>query len=242
MTDTILVHGHDLVEEVIGQWSFAELTFVALTGGKRPTPGQARMIDALLTTFVDHGVTPSSIATRLTFLGAPEAMQAAIAAGLCGAGDRYLGTMQSAGEMLRDAVGGATDSPDVSALARQVIDQYRSSRRAIPGVGHPEHKTGDPRTPRLAELARETNCDGVHMDLMLAIGDQLSSDGRLLPVNAAGLSGAIVLDMGLPPEAGRGLAIVSRAAGLAGVVLAEIRQPSAQHIWDQLRVSAGRQE
>ena len=169
-------------------------------------------------------------------------MQAAVAAGLCGAGDRYLGTMQSAGEMLRDAVGGATDSPDVSTLARQVIDQYRSSRRAIPGVGHPEHKTGDPRTPRLAQLARETKCAGVHMDLMLAIGDQLSSDGRLLPVNAAGLSGAIVLDMGLPPEAGRGLAIVSRAAGLAGVVLAEIRQPSAQYIWDQLRVSAGKQE
>ena len=241
MTDTILIHGHDLVEEVIGNWSFAELTFVALTGGKRPTQAQTRMIDTLLTTFVDHGVTPSSIATRLTFLGAPEAMQAAIAAGLCGAGDRYLGTMQLAGEMLRAALAEEPTTTDLATLARRVIDQYRMRRKLIPGVGHPEHKTGDPRTPRLVALARETQCAGIHMELMLAIGDELSSSGRTLPVNAAGLSGAIVLDMGLPPEAGRGLAIVSRAAGLAGVVLAEIREPSAQGIWDRLRLGTDKQ-
>ena len=32
---------------------------------------EARMIDVLLTTFVDHGVTPSSLTTRLTLLVHP---------------------------------------------------------------------------------------------------------------------------------------------------------------------------
>ncbi len=197
------------------------------------------MIDVLLTTFVDHGVTPSSLATRLTLLGAPEAMQAAIAAGLCGAGSRYLGTMQSAGEMLVDALrehGGAADAAAVQQVAHKVVAAYRANRRQIPGLGHPEHKSGDPRTPKLLQIASETRVAGVHCDLLLAIADAFAvATGRALPLNAAGLAGAIVVDMGLPPVAARGLAVVSRAAGLAGVVLSELREPRAQAIWDELR-------
>lgn len=237
--DTILVYGHDLVHEVMGQWSFAELTYAAITGGTRPTGQQARMIDVLLTTFVDHGVTPSSLATRLTLLGAPEAMQGAIAAGLSGAGSRYLGTMQIAGELLQLTVRNGTRVPgevDVHALARAVVDEHRRTRRQLPGLGHPEHKSGDPRTPKLLAIARETGNAGVHCDLLFAVADAYAAAaGRSLPVNAAGLSGAIIADMGLPPTAARGLAIVSRAAGLVGVVLSEMREPTAQHIWDGLR-------
>lgn len=231
--DVIKVYGYDLVQEVIGKWSFAELAFTALTGGTRPTPDEARMTEALLTTFVDHGVTPSSLATRLTLLGSPEAMQAAIAAGISGAGSRYLGTMQSAGEMLVEAL--AVDS-SIADAARAVVDRSRAERIQIPGLGHPEHKNGDPRTPRLSEIARETGCFGPHCELLIAIADVFAqSAGRRLPVNAAGLAGAIVVDLGLPPIAGRGLAIVSRAAGLVGVVLSELRDPIAQRIWDDLR-------
>jgi citrate synthase len=237
--DTIVVYGQDLVEQVMGRWSFAELTYAALTGGTRPTQNQARMIDVLLTTFVDHGVTPSSLATRLTLLGAPEAMQAAIAAGLCGAGSRYLGTMQLAGEMLVEAMhahGTATDPIALRGVADQVVASFRATKRQIPGLGHPEHKSGDPRTPKLLQIARETQTAGVHCDLLLAIADAFATaTGRSLPLNAAGLAGAIVVDMGLPPVAARGLAVVSRAAGLAGIVLSELREPTAQRIWDGLR-------
>jgi len=237
--DKIVVYGHDLVEQVMGQWSFAELAYAALADGARPTPDQARMIDVLLTTFVDHGVTPSSLVTRLTLLGAPEAMQAAIAAGLCGAGSRYLGTMQLAGEMLVEAVrelGDARDPVDIQRVARQVVDSYRASKRQLPGLGHPEHKQGDPRTPKLAQIARETGVEGVHCALLFAIADAFAAaTGRMLPLNAAGLAGAIVVDMGLPPVAARGLAVVSRAAGLVGVVLSEMREPTAQGIRDGLR-------
>lgn len=234
--DTITVYGHDLVEEIMGQWSFAELTFAALAEGRRPTPEQARMIDVLLTTFMDHGVTPSSLATRLTLLGAPEAMQGAIAAGLNGAGSRYLGTMQIAGEMLQAAWQKRDDGEDSNAVARRIVAEHRAERRQLAGLGHPEHKNGDPRTPKLMSIARETGIAGPHCDLLFAVADAWeAATGRMLPINAAGLSGAIVVDMGLSPMAGRGLAVVSRAAGLVGIVLSEIRTPTAQGIWDQLR-------
>lgn len=233
--DRITVYGHDLVNDIMGQWSFAELVHAALTGGQRPSAAQARMIDVLLTTFVDHGVTPSSLATRLTLLGAPEAMQAAIAAGLCGAGSRYLGTMQVAGDMLVEALDGCGENA-LTDIAASVVQRYRDERRQLPGFGHPEHKTGDPRTPKLMAIARETGVAGRHCDLLFAIGDALTeATGRTLPVNAAGLSGAIVADMGLPSVAGRGLAVISRAAGLVGIVISEMREPTAQAIWDGLR-------
>jgi citrate synthase len=234
--DAIHVYGHDLVAEVMGQWSFAHLVYTALTGGARPTPQQERMIDVLLTTFVDHGVTPSSLATRLTLLGAPESVQAAIASGLCGAGSRYLGTMQAAGEMLAAAL---AETDDIESAARSIVTAAKRDRSQIPGLGHPEHKDGDPRTPRLVELAKENGCFGNCSRLLLQVADTFEQvSGRRLPVNAAGLAGAIVVDMGLPPVAARGLAIVSRAAGLVGVVLNEIREPTAQKIWDSLRDDA----
>jgi citrate synthase len=234
--DTITVYGHNLVEEIMGQWSFSELTFAALAEGRRPTPEQARMIDVLLTTFMDHGVTPSSLVTRLTLLGAPEAMQGAIAAGLNGAGSRYLGTMQVAGEMLQAAWQNRSEGEDRNAVARRIVAEHRAERRQLAGLGHPEHKNGDPRTPKLMSIARETGIAGPHCDLLFAVADAWeAATGRMLPINAAGLSGAMVVDMGLSPIAGRGLAVVSRAAGLVGIVLSEIRTPTAQAIWDQLR-------
>ena len=237
--DKITVYGHDLVSDVMGRWTFAELVYAAMGDGTRPTAQQARMIDVLLTTFVDHGVTPSSLATRLTLLGSPESIQSAIAAGLCGAGSRYLGTMQLAGEMLASAVarhGAPKDREGIRALAVRIVEEHLSANRQVPGLGHPEHKDGDPRTPRLLEIARETGVASIHSELMIALGDAFeAARGRRLPVNAAGLSGAIVVDMGFDPLVGRGLAIVSRAAGLVGVVLSEIRHPTAQGIWDGLR-------
>lgn len=237
--DKIVVYGHDLVEDIIGKWSFAEIMFAAVNHGVRPTAQQARMIDVLLTTFVDHGVTPSSLVTRLTLLGAPESMQSAIAAGLCGAGSRYLGTMQAAGDMLVAAVLSApmeSEKVEISELARNLVDQYTLEKRFLPGLGHPEHKGGDPRTPKLAAIAKETGTFGRHCELMFQLAAEFTArTNRRLPVNAAGLSGAIIADMGLPSEAGRGIALVARSAGLVGVVLSEIRQPTAQGIWDGLR-------
>ncbi|MGD9988899.1 citryl-CoA lyase [Pseudonocardia sp.] len=232
--DVITVAGHDLVGELIGRRSFTEMIHLLTTGGT-PDPGHVAMIDALLVTFADHGVTPSSMVARLTLLGAPEAFQAAVAAGLCGAGSVFLGTLENAVTMLTDAVStSASTTPD--ARADEVVAAARAARAQVVGLGHPEHKHGDPRVPRLLELADEHGVRGAHTDLLLALPAALQrAGGPLLPVNAAGLGGALVADMGHGASFARGIAVIARAAGLVGQLLDEQRNPVARAMWDRER-------
>ena len=233
--DIIRVAGHDLVDDLIGKRSFTEVVYLLMTGGATPADGEAAMIDAILVTFADHGVTPSSIAARLTLLGAPESFQAAVAAGICGAGTHYLGTMAETATLLQ-AEAAAAPVCDAAGVAKAIVATARSARRTIPGLGHPEHKNGDPRTPALLAIAQDHGLRGRHTDILLEIPAALrEAAGVQLPVNAACITGAILSDMGRSPAFGRGLAIIARAAGLVGQLLDEQQHPEAQQMWDALR-------
>ncbi|WP_321912199.1 citryl-CoA lyase [Paraburkholderia sp. J11-2] len=233
-TDTIMVRGLNLSTEIIGKFDFIDMIFFT-TLGRKPEPREKVMVNALLVTTADHGITPSSLAGRLTYIGAPEALQGAVAAGLLGAGSVFLGTMQNAAEMLLE---GAKDLPaeasdeQVREAARAVIRQHKEQRRAIYGVGHPIHIDGDPRVPTLRELARENGYYDVHWRLMDAIGDVLTQElKKPLPLNAVGAIAAIVAAMGLDPLIARGLSLVGRSAGLLAHIMEEKSAPMAREAW-----------
>lgn len=230
----IFVRGQNLSTEIIPSADFVDMAALCILGS-RPNQQYKRMLNVLLVTACDHGFTPSSMSARLTYLGAPESMQGAVAAGLLGAGDRYLGVMQNVVEMLRDwAEGLAPDSPQEAFDTRvqDLIQEYRSSRRMLHGLGHPIHVDGDPRVPALRELSRECGYYGVGWRLLDALEVAYAAQkGKRLPVNGAGAMGAIAADLGLDPMVARGLALVGRAAGLVAHVYEESRNPSAPDIW-----------
>src|SRR5581483_12440283 len=88
--DSITVGGRDLASELMGELTLTELAYLLVTR-RQPNAGQRRLLDAVLVSLADHGLTPSALAARLTYTGAPEAIQGAIAAGLLGAGSVLLG-------------------------------------------------------------------------------------------------------------------------------------------------------
>ncbi|MET1050354.1 MAG: citrate/2-methylcitrate synthase, partial [Acidimicrobiales bacterium] len=88
--DSITVGGLDLPSQVMGRLSLTELAYLLVTH-REPTAAERRMLDTVLVALADHGLTPSALATRLTHTGAPEAVQASVAAGLLGAGSVFLG-------------------------------------------------------------------------------------------------------------------------------------------------------
>ena len=103
----------------------------------------------------------------------------------------------------------------------------------IPGLGHPVHKDGDPRTPVLSRIAAEAGVLGNSLRLLEAI-DRIHPKflGRRLPVNGAGVCGAALADIGIPPHLTRGVSLVARSAGLLGHIAEELRSPIGQQVYD----------
>jgi citrate synthase len=233
--DDIFVRGRNIATEILGQLDFIDMIFLSATGQTPGAPAK-RMANALMVAVTDHGLTPSAIAARLTILGAPESIQGAVAAGLLGAGNHFLGTMQLSARMLQDAVAGLAADADGAAFdacAAALVDEYRTARRIVPGIGHPIHVQGDPRVPALRRVAGECGFDGRHWRLATAIeGAAQAAYGKLLPLNAAGAVGACVSDMGLDPLWARAFALIGRSAGLIAHLIDEKRAPLGQKLWD----------
>jgi citrate synthase len=240
-SDASSIHllGHDLAGELMGQVGFGELALWLATQ-QRPTPQQVRVFEAVLVSLADHGFTPTAIAARLTLYSAPDALQGAIAAGLLGGGSRFLGVTEDTGRFLAGVLAGvAGDLPTTDeqwdALARRAVAEERSAGRFVPGLGHPVHKTADPRTAVIIELAEREGLRGPHLRLFEAIGRVHAEVlGRTLPLNGAGVAGAALADLGLPPELLRGVALLARAAGLLGHLSEELRRPLAPAIYSAI--------
>jgi citrate synthase len=222
--DRIVVRGKDLVTELLGQASLGEVAFLELKG-RLPTAGESAVFDAVVVALVEHGMTPSAIATRMTYLGAPESLQGAVAAGLLGLGDRYGGSVEGVARMLQEAVESGGD-------ARSILDGFRKKKEPLPGLGHPIHKPIDPRTPKLFEIAAANHLSGRYVSLMEEVAREASSAyKRDLPVNATGAIGAILSELELPWRVTRGVAVMARAIGLVGHLQEELAEPLADEIW-----------
>ena len=234
-TDSITLLGHDLGSELLGQVSFGELAYW-LMAKRRPTPAQRNMFEAVLVALADHGFTPTAIAARVTLLSAPESIQGALAAGLLGGGDRFLGVTENSARFLHDALPSLERLPEDAAgwdaVALEVVSRTRAERRFVPGLGHPVHKVEDPRTPVLFEMARRNELFGPHLELFSAIGRVHPQVlGRTLPLNGAGTCGAVLADVGLPLGVARGVALLARCAGLLGHLAEELDDPIANDIY-----------
>ncbi|MCY4729952.1 citryl-CoA lyase [Natronomonas gomsonensis] len=223
----ITVRGRDLTREMMGETSFGEFFYLHLTG-EMPTESELRIFDTLLITVVEHGVTPSVIAARLTYDSAPEAVQGAVASGLLGAGSTFLGSMENAAEMVQEGVKRTANGEDATAVALEMVEK----RERLPGFGHPLHEPTDPRTDALFELLEKEGFDGDYLAFMRAV--QAATEevyGTELLINATGAIGVGISELGLDPIVGRGIALVARSAGLVGHLNEEIEQPMARDIW-----------
>ena len=236
--DRITVGGRDLPSEVMGRLTLTELAYMLVTR-REATPGQRRIVDAVLVSLADHGLTPSALAARLTYTGAPEAMQGAVAAGLLGAGSVFLGPTGDTAFFLADTLatrgGDAVDDESLRRIARAAVEERRRAGRRVPGLGHPVHRAQDPRVPRLYELAAEEELLGPHLRLLAVIAEAHEEmSGRHLPINGAGAGGAALVDAGIPPGSVRGFALIARTAGLVAQLAEEAEHPIGRHLADDI--------
>lgn len=228
-TEAIYVRGANLVDDLIGKLTFTEMMYFQLLGA-RPTPAQTKILDAVLVTLMEHGLTPSVIATRMIYDSCPEAVQAAVAAGLLAVGSTFVGTMEGCAKNLEEMLA----APEGEAgRARAIARRFREAKQPIPGFGHPHHKPDDPRSPKLLAIADEAGVPGRHIRALRLLATEVDAAwGRHLTINATGAIAALLGEIGVPQEVMRGIAVVSRAAGLVGHIREEQLEPAARHMWD----------
>jgi citrate synthase len=230
--EDVFVRGKSLCAELIGKLSFTEMTYFQVTG-RMPTPAQARVLDACLVALMEHGLTPSVLATRLTYGSSPEAMQAAVAAGILGVGSVFVGTVEGCAALLARIVASGGGEKERDAVARAIASEHRASKRALPGFGHPVHKPDDPRTPVILGVAEESGVAGAHVAALRALAAAVDAEWKKhLTINATGAIAAALLDAGIPAEILRGFAILARCAGLVGHVREEQENPAMRAIWE----------
>ncbi len=222
--DSITVRGQDLCEDLMGKVDFSSYFWLLVTG-QAPDENQSFFLNATLVALAEHGMVPSVVAARMTLAAAPEAVQGAVAAGILGCGSVALGSAEIAGRFYAECVEDqrATGDP-VADVAVRNIRRWREHTKAVPGFGHWQHV--DPRALKLLELADERGASGEHVAMMRALQAALPETiGRELAVNVNGPIPAILLDIGWPLAALKGIGLLSRTGSLIGHLTEEADRP-----------------
>ncbi|HEY7929516.1 MAG TPA: citryl-CoA lyase [Steroidobacteraceae bacterium] len=223
---TIVVRGEDLCQELIGQISFTDYFYLLLTG-QRPSAAASRVLEATLVAIAEHGLVPSVQAARMTLAAAPDALQAAVAAGILGCGSVILGASESAGRLFSEIAARREGGIAAQAAVQEVVGSWRAAGKAIPGYGHPLHKRRDPRVDALFSVAREAGANLSFVHIAEAVEAALPDIvGKELKLNVCAAIPAVLLGVGFPLSALRGVPILARTAGLIAHLAEELQRPS----------------
>jgi citrate synthase len=219
----ILVRGYPL-DEMMGRLHFGEAIYLLLTG-ELPTPSIGRLMDAMLVSFIDHGVTPPSTLAARNAATTGASLRGSVAAGVLGFGRYHGGDVQACREVLDEGLALVRKGASPTKAAAEIAERLVTSKDASPpGFGHRYHTT-DPRATRLLQIAHELEVDQAYCQfirvLELALAKRTEMAGRPLPVNVDGAIAAVAGDIGLPPEFADALLVISRVPGLAAHALEE---------------------
>src|SRR5690242_17027796 len=213
--NAILIRGYP-VDEMMGRLGFAETVYLLLMG-ELPSPAIGKMLNAVLVSSIDHGVTPpSTLAARnVATSGAP--LKDCVAAGILAFGPHHGGDIESCMRFLDQGLTLVRSGASLQQAAEQIVEECIAAGQTPPGFGHRFH-TRDPRAARLFQLSLELELEGEHVRMIRAVERVLGSHqehfGRAMPVNVDGAIAAISADLGFAYELGNAIFLISRLPGL----------------------------
>ena len=228
--DHIRVRGHDVLD-LMKRATFTDLIFL-LHHERLPTPGERRLLDAILVGVADHGSgAPSCATARLAASGNRQSLSAAIAAGILSIGDEHGGAGSGCMELIEAGIRDATrDAASFDAVAARLVDEAKAARTRLPGFGHRVHSAVDPRVAVLFTLAEENGLAGDGIRFARALEAAVRERIKPIPLNIDGALAAVLVDLGFPSMMGKLLFIVGRVAGLSAEVLEEYTREKPMRI------------
>jgi citryl-CoA lyase len=210
----VFIRGYGL-GGLIGQLSFSAAAYL-LVRGQLPTPGEARMMDAILCSVLDYGLKkPGTVAARYCVSANPS-MTAGLATAILAVGE-YTLSPDDAGRFITESFNEASTAGKAdTAGASVVIEKVRADGRRVPGFGHPNFRVVDPRAQRLKEIAKTEGVWGSLCDWYEALHQafKIASGKSDIVINEVGMMAAILAQMGFKPAEMTGIAILSTVPGV----------------------------
>lgn len=215
----ILVRGYP-VEEVIERLNHTEVAYLVLRS-ELPDARQTAVFDLVLRCGVDQQFISAAVgAARFTASAFPDSPIPALASGMLASGS-VTGSPQEPAQMLIEAVGWQLSEAEAVARVMQVWGERRGR---VPGLGHPLHKSAEPRAVTLRRLAIELDGWREHGRLLDAVEARLeTAKGRKIPINLAGAIAAVLADLGFDPLVIGGLGALGYGMALLAHITEEIR-------------------
>jgi citryl-CoA lyase len=220
---SVFIRGYDL-GQIIGKLSFASATYL-LIRGKLPTPGESRMMDAVLCSVLDYSLKkPGTAAARFCVSGNPS-MVAGLATAVLSAGE-YTLAPDSGGAFIAATYAKFKNSDEpMSSAADRVVSELRANKQQrVPGLGHPNFRFTDPRAQKLKRIAQENGVWGDVCDWYEAIHAAFIKQANKpdLVINEVGMLAAILSQMAFTPAEMTGLALISTMPGVVAHVSEEL--------------------
>lgn len=216
----LLLRGYR-IDELMGNITFAQAVFLAIKG-ELPSEKEARMIDAMLVSSIDHGVTPPSCLSARTIASAGSPLNAALAGGILAISKHHGGAIEDSMKVIQEAVRRKREmNKTEEEMAHIILIEYKEKNKRLPGFGHRIH-TKDPRTIKLFQIASDLGIAGEYVGMAKVLEDAMEqSSGKRLPTNVDGAIGALLCEMQFPSELANAFFILARIPGLVAHVYEE---------------------
>lgn len=227
------IRGYNL-SDLIGRLPFSAATYL-LIRGEIPTPGQARMIDAMLCSILDYSLyKPGTAAARYAVSGNPQ-MTAGMAVAVLSVGE-YTLAPEDTGRFIADSYAKYWNSSPVrqgiDEAAKDFVTDFAARGGRIPGLGHPEFKYEDPRAQALKRIAQAEGVWGDMCEWYEAVHRAFIEfkNKPEIPINEVGIMAAILSQMGFSPAEMTGIALISSMPGVVAHVSEEIQTQKRMRI------------
>src|SRR5580704_16157084 len=133
----ILIRGYPL-DEMMGRLSFADAVYLLLMG-ELPTPAIGRMLNAVLVSSIDHGVTPPSTLAARNVATSAAPLKDCVAAGILAFGPRHGGDIESCMRFLDSGLALVRKGRSLGEAAQTIVAECIDQGLQPAGFGHRFH-------------------------------------------------------------------------------------------------------
>jgi len=216
--ENIFFNGHN-VSELMLNATFSQTMYLAATG-KMPDVKISKMIDCILNSLATETVQmPSTVCARIAAENGAK-LNTAIAGGVCAMDYHHGLHIEESMAILKHSIKDMHDiSLNVDDQAEITVQHYHNKSFYLHGYGNKFHSV-DSRVTKLLDKATELGYHGEYVKLAEAIAPAYKNVFQLdMPLNLEGLVAAILLEIGIEPEAGPSFFILARIPCLVANII-----------------------